>query len=144
MALLETLFGAAGIKDLVLGVLDRIKMNPEQRAQVELALAQNQIELVKLEAELELKAQEASSENIKTEIASGTWLGKNVRPLFLLCGTIAIWLNVFLPLIVQFTSKQVTPINIPDSVYWLFGMGFLGYTGARSFEKIMSKKLEGG
>lgn len=28
---------------------------------------------------------------------------------------------------------------IPDQIYWLFGTGYLGYTGARTFEKLKVK-----
>jgi len=31
---------------------------------------------------------------------------------------------------------------IPESLWWLFGAGYLGYSGARSFDK--SKILKGG
>jgi hypothetical protein len=29
---------------------------------------------------------------------------------------------------------------VPDQLYWLFGAGYLGYTGARSFDKWRAAK----
>jgi len=142
MGIVGILSQAVGLKDLVLGVIDRFKLPPEERAKVEFALQQQEFELKKLELEIEAKLADTASANLRAEAASASWLAKNCRPFFIFNAGLAVVANVWLPLISQFTPRPITALPIPDDFYWLFGAGFLGYVGARSWEKMgkMGKK----
>ena len=135
MGFLSAISGSLGLKDLVLGVLDRIKLAPEEKAKVQLALAGQEHELKKMEAELEARLADAAGANIRSEAASDGWLAKNSRPAFIFGAGMTIIANIWIPLLAQFTPKTVQMLNIPEPFYWLFGSGFLGYVGARSWEK---------
>lgn len=142
MSVLTTILGG-GLKDLVLGVLDRIKLNPEKRAEVELKLAENAHELAKLEAayetkllEVQAKEVEIASSNIRAEAGADGYTSR-ARPTFLyICNAILAWNYIAVPL---FPGK--TPIDLPEPLFWLFGSVMLGYVGARTWEKVY--KTEG-
>ncbi len=127
-----------GLKDLVLGVLDRVKLNPEEKARVEAQLDQNEFELQKMEMELKSKEQdyvakevEAASANIRAEAQSGDRYTSRARPTFLyLVNAILAWNYIIVPLF------HHTPLDLPEPLFWLFGSVVLGYTGARTWEKI--------
>ena len=140
MSFLSAISGAAGLKDLVLGVIGRLKLAPEEKAKLELALAQQEHELKKIEDELEAKLADQAGQNIRAEAASDTWLAKNCRPFFIFAAGLTVVANVWIPLVAQFTSPNVQMLDIPEPFYWLFGSGFLGYVGARSYEKMMKIK----
>jgi hypothetical protein len=127
-----------GVKDLVLGVLDRIKIPPEEKAKIELAMAQNAFELQKLETEYQAKLLEAQSKeveiasaNIRAEATNGDKYTSRARPTFMyLCCLILGWNYIIVPLF------HHPPLDFPEPMVWLFGSAILGYTGARSWEKI--------
>jgi hypothetical protein len=48
-------------------------------------------------------------------------------------------------LVLQFVGgADLKPMTLDEELYYLFGGGFLGYTGARTWEKAGGKKLLGG
>jgi hypothetical protein len=135
--------GGTGLKDLVLGVLDRIKLSPEKKAEIQAQLDQNSFELSKMQHELEMKQQdymakeiETASANIKAEAESGDKFTSRSRPMFMyLIYVILGWNFIVLPIIQMFKGVPTQPIALPDDMYWLFGAGYLGYTGFRSLDK---------
>ena len=127
-----------GIKDLVLGVLDRIKLNPEEKAKIQAQMEQNSFELAKLQAELESKEKdqiakeiEAASANIRAEVASGDKFTSRSRPSF-----IYMMLAIMLCNYILFPLLRRPVVEYPEALFWLFGSVMLGYTGARTWEKI--------
>lgn len=131
-------FATGGIKDLVLGVLDRIKLAPEKKAEIELAMANHAFEIQKLEMELQAKEQErigkeieAASANIRAEASSGDKFTSRARPMFIYLMIFVLgWNYVIVPLF------HHSPLEFPEPLFWLFGSVMLGYTGARTWEKI--------
>jgi len=127
-----------GLKDLVLGVLDRIKLAPEEKAKIELQMAQNAFELQKMEAEFQQKLLdtqtkeiEVASANIRAEASSGDKYTSRARPSFMyMCIFILGWNYIAVPLFGRL------PLDLPEALFWLFGSCVLGYTGARSWEKL--------
>jgi hypothetical protein len=127
-----------GIKDLILGVLDRIKLNPEEKAKIQLQLEQNSFELQKLQMELEAKEKEqlareieTASANLRAEAQSGDKYTARARPTFLyLVMLILGWNYIVVPLIHR------VPLELPEPLFWLFGSAVLGYTGARTWENL--------
>lgn len=139
---LAAITGAGGLKDLILGVLDRIKMNPEEKAKLQAQLEDHAFELSKLEAEYRkieeenrAKEIEAAGANIRAEAQSGDKFTSRARPLFLYVGNfIILWNYVIVPLF------HHAPLDFPEPLFWLFGSVMLGYTGARTWEKIYTQK----
>lgn len=140
MSFLDIINPASGLAKLVSTVLDKIKLDPSKKAEIELAMAQNEHELKKIEADLEARLAEAASANIRAEVASNSWLSKNSRPMFLFIGSVAIWMNPIISMVAQLFGRTIPLIEIPPEIYWLYGSGFLGYVGARSFEKTWKMK----
>jgi hypothetical protein len=135
-SLISNLIGGS-IGDAFSKIVGAFKVPPEQ-----VLAAQTQVESIKLE--LQGKLQDAlanevtqSSENIRAEAQSQSWLPRNVRPLLLLFWGSCITFNYMLPLLAHFTSHFATvqPLVLPDWVYKLTVIGFTGYAGFRTFEK---------
>ena len=132
-----------GLKDLVLGVLDRIKLSPEKKAEIQAQLDKNQFELSKMEHEIAVKQQEymakeidAASANIRAEAGSGDKYSARSRPTFMyVIYLVIIWNFLVLPIIQMANGLTVAPIDLPGDMYWLFGAGYLGYAGFRSLDK---------
>ena len=139
----KEIFGG-GVKDLVLGIFDRIKgMTPEDRAKLQTLMEQNKTELDKLQLELDNKVEEGlqseiekAAELIKAETQSSGWLPRNVRPLLLLLwglvittpGAVAIW---------QMFTHQAFVVPVFDPwVYKLTAIGYTGYVTFRSVDKL--------
>jgi len=136
--LLSKVFGA---KELVFGIMDRIKLSPEARAEITQKMAENAFEVQKFESETDIKLAEEAGKNIRAEIESKSWLGRNWRPFFCFNLGIALIANLVIPMV---SGGTVPKISIPPEYFYLFGMAFLGYGGMRTFEKVMGAKLERG
>lgn len=134
MGLIDTVLGG-GVGKFVQEVVGTFKLSPEARLEVEREIASRAHELAKLDLEMEAKVAEIASSNIRAEAASDSWLAKNSRPLFIFIGSITIWVNVLIPMISQISGRALPIIEIPEAAYWLYGSGFLGYVGSRSWEK---------
>jgi len=131
------LSGVLGIKDIVLGVMDRIKLSPEKKAEIEIAMAQNAHEIAKMEIEIESKVLETAAKNIQAEASSDDRFVSRARPTFLYIIYCVLCFNyIALPIIQLFKGMpNLVPIELPEDLYWLFGAGYLGYTGFRSLDK---------
>lgn len=96
------------------------------------------VELQKWQAENETLLEKIAQENLsarhKADMTSDSWLSKNVRPLCLVCVTLAICIGVYLPdnCISDDKFKHLTDMGV-----WVYGYYFVG----RSAEKtdVMSK-----
>lgn len=132
MALLEALLPALST------VLDRVLPNPEQKAAA-------QLELLRLQQDGALKELESSLSAINTEGASADPWTSRARPSFLyVFYFILVVLVIAAPLIgllrpdtlAQFFVNVTKGFAaIPEPLWWTFTTGYLGYTGARTFEK---------
>lgn len=118
-------------------LLDKLIPDPQQKAaaQLQLAtLAQNG-ELEEMKAQLSAILAEAQS--------ADPWTSR-ARPSFLYVMYIMILAAIPMGLLFAFRPDVVGAVinglnawltAIPDQLWWLFGTGYLGYTGARSFDK---------
>ena len=113
-----------GIDPTPESVTDALKNNPE------LALKLKDIDTRAFEAETK-----AVSERWQADMASDSWLSKNIRPMTL----IAIFVAYFL-----FASLSAMNINVNESYVKLLGewgqLIMLAYFGGRTAEKIMEKR----
>jgi hypothetical protein len=119
-------------------LIDKIIPDPQVREQAKLALlqAENQQALEELKLQLSAILAEAQSPD--------PWVSR-ARPTFLyliysiiateVVGSIV---GVWFPDQVFQAAKNLKDLlgAIPSDLWWLFGAGYLGYTGARSFEKV--------
>ena len=117
-------------------LIDKLIPDPEAKAkaQLELATLAQSGELAKMANETEMfKAeQENTTARWTADIASDSWLSKNIRPIAL----IAIFIAYFM-----FTAMSAFGYNAQESYVNLLGswgqIVFLAYFGGRTMEKIM-------
>ncbi|MGE5537341.1 MAG: holin family protein [Gemmatimonas sp.] len=131
---------AFGIDDIVgagLRIIDKVIPDPvaRERAKVELLKQQQAGELDEIKASLAAIIAEAQSADPWTSRARPTFLYimYSVIILAFVGGVIGIWAPAHVDRAAANIGKLLAAI--PDSLWWLFGAGYLGYTGARSFDK---------
>jgi hypothetical protein len=126
-----------GVLDAASRVLDRIIPDPEAREKAKLALLQTdgQQALAEMQVSLSAILAEAQSTDPWTSRARPTFLYV-VYMVILLCvagSIVGIWWPGEVFQAAQNLSRLLNAV--PESLWWLFGAGYLGYTGARSFDK---------
>ena len=141
MGLLDKVLGAGGIAEAFRAIVGTWKMPPEAKLAFDKALAENAHELALKDRELEAKLAEYASKevevasaNIRAETSSGDTYTSRARPTFLY-----VMMGVYVNNYVLLPWASRAPIDFPEALHWLFGSAILGYTGARSWEKIMAK-----
>jgi len=146
-SILSKVFGGDTVSGLVLGVMDRIKLDPKIKAEIAAKMEDQahelrvmEIELQKAEAEAITEEIKTASANIRAEAMSGDKFTSRMRPSYGYIMIVILACNyIIFPLI------DVPLIEFPDALFWLFGSVMLGYTGARTWEKIgINRKLNGG
>lgn len=136
----------AGIQDIlggtllesVKGLIDSFHLSPEQAAQFKAAADANANQLALKQLDLDAKTQdtlarevEAASANIRAEASSGDKYTSRARPSFIYVMLALLVTNyAVIPLL------HGKPLDWPDPLFWLFGSAMLGYTGARTWEKV--------
>ena len=118
-------------------LIDDLFTSDEERAAAKLKLMelQQRGELEKVAQQLSVILAEANSKDPWTSRARPTFLYL-MYFIILLCvgGAIAgIWWPDHVTTAAQNMGNLLN--SIPESLYWLFGAGYLGYTGARTFDK---------
>ncbi len=102
------------------------------------------LKLIKAEQAGALDTLKASLSAILAEANSKDPWASRARPTFLYVMYLIILLcvaggvlSVFWPVEVMEAANGMNALlsAIPDQLYWLFGAGYLGYTGARTFDK---------
>lgn len=133
--------GAGGIGDLVKKVVGTFHLDPTVKAQLDAAIEQNKFELAKLDADMESKLADIQGQNIRADAQSGDKFTSRARPAFLWMMTIGIGVAIIIfPIVNLIRSGQALVLVIPDGYLQLFGVGFLGYTGARSADKYFASR----
>jgi hypothetical protein len=125
----------AAILDVGMKVLDRVMPNPEEKAKAQLALMEmsQRGELAQIQADT--AEQEELTKRMQADMASDSWLSKNIRPLTL----VAIFTGYFM-----FAMMSAFGYDAKESYVQLLGqwgmlvMSF--YFGGRTLEKIMDMK----
>jgi len=131
------MFGIDDIVGVGLKIIDKVIPDPAQRDAAKL-------ELMKQQQAGALDEMKTSLSAIITEGASADPWTSRARPTFLYImygvillafsgGIIGIWFPAQVAQAADNIAKLLAAI--PDSLWWLFGAGYLGYTGARSFDK---------
>ncbi len=119
-------------------LIDKIIPDPEARRQA-------QLELLKLEGSQEMDAIKAQMSAILAEAQSADPWTSRARPSFLYVIYVMILWALPMGLIAAFKPDMAERISqgmnaymngIPDSLWALFGTGYLGYTAARQWGKV--------
>jgi hypothetical protein len=130
-------------------LIDRLFPDPEEKAKAK-------AQLLKLEQEGELKQLSARMSAITAEAESEDKWTSRARPSFMYVFYVVILSLVLVaPVIGVFHPDQMKLFfenvamgfkAIPEELWWLFGTGYLGYSGFRSMEKRggFNKKKPGG
>lgn len=128
------------ILDLAGGIIDKIFPDKQKAAKAKMKLLElhQKGQLTELETRMSAILAEAQSEDPWTSRARPMFM--YVFYLLLLFAIPMGILSVFNPEAAATISQGMTSYlsALPESLWWLFGTGYLGYTGVRSFEK---KKL---
>lgn len=126
-----------GVAAPLFALIDNLFTSDEERAAAKLKLLQMEQagDLDAMKIQLSAILAEANSADSWTSRARPTFLYL-IYSIILLCvaGAIA---GIWWPGHVATAASNLTNLlaAIPDSLWWLFGAGYLGYTGARSFDK---------
>ena len=127
-----------GILGIGKTVIERLFPDPEQRAKAEL-------ELLMAERNGELEAAKVQMSAIIAEAQSSDPYTSRARPSFMyVFYFVLVNLVVVAPFVGVFFPEQMDKFfdnvakgfsAIPEELWWTFTVGYLGYTGARTYEK---------
>lgn len=118
-------------------LLEKLFPDPEQRAK-------HQLDLLTLQQNGQLRELEVRMSAILAEAQSADPWTSRARPLFLYVVYIIILMSIPMGIVTvihpgsagEFIAGFKAWLNaIPEDMWWLFGAGYLGYTGARSYDK---------
>ena len=130
--------GITGLAKGAADIIDRFVQTPEEKAQ---ALK----ELREIEERESKTLLEATHGVIKAEASSEDPYVRRARPTFLYLMYAVIAFNfILVPILhmgIELWGKTpFTPLDIPEELYWLFGSGYLGYAGARTWDKWTARR----
>ena len=127
-----------GIDDIIgagLKIIDKVIPDPAAKAEAQLKLQQLAQDGHLAELQADMNEQNNVSDRWKADLASDSWLSKNIRPMTL----IAILAGYFI-----FATSSAFDLNVKQAYVELLGQwGMLimsAYFGGRTLEKIMAKK----
>lgn len=134
MGLLDTIFGGGikGVGDAVEKVVGSFKLSPSAKLEFEAQMEEHKFELAKLDMEFEAKLQDIAGQNIRSETGSNDKYTARARPTFMYFIMLVLGCDYIL-----FPLIKYPVITLPEGLMWLFGSAVLGYTGARSLDKMM-------
>jgi hypothetical protein len=117
-------------------LIDQFHMSPEQKAQLQQAAQTLEVQRDQIEAARDEALAALQSKNISAETPGDDAFVRRARPSFLyvMIAGIAFSIIVF-PILNLIAHKGLQMVEIPSAYLDLFGVVFLGYTGARTWEK---------
>jgi hypothetical protein len=127
----------APLSDLLGKIFDKVWPDPEKKAAAQIALIQ-------MQQSGELEATKVSLSAILSESQSNDPWTSRARPSFMYVIYILILMGIPMGFLSAFKPDMAVAVAnglkmwltaIPDDLYMLFGVGYLGYTGARTLEK---------
>lgn len=127
----------APLSDLLGKIFDKVWPDPEKKAAAQVALIQ-------MQQSGELEATKVSLSAILSESQSNDPWTSRARPSFMYVIYILILMGIPMGFLSAFKPDMAVAVAnglkmwltaIPDDLYMLFGVGYLGYTGARTLEK---------
>jgi hypothetical protein len=129
------LLGGDPVKS-VTDIISQFHMSPEDKAKLQQAAQELELNREAIEAARDQAVAEMQSQNITAETRSEDAYVRRARPTFLYVIILGMfWSLIVAPVLNAFLHRQVLAMEIPNSYLELFGVAFLGYTGARTWEK---------
>lgn len=131
------MFPIAAILDVGMKVLDKVMPDPEQKAKAQLALMEMQQKGELAQIQADMQEQEELTKRLQADMASDSWLSKNIRPM-----TLIFILGAYF----VFAMMSAFGSNANEKYVELLGqwgmliMSF--YFGGRTLEKIMDMKAK--
>jgi hypothetical protein len=127
----------AAILDVGMKVLDKVIPDPKAKAQAQIALMEMQQKGELAQIQADTAEQEELTKRMQADMASDSWLSKNIRPLTL----VAIFTGYFLFAMMSAFGHSANEAYVTLLGQWgMLVMSF--YFGGRTLEKIMSMKKE--
>ena len=126
-----------GVIGPIAGLIDKIIPDPRARDEAKL-------KLLELQGSQEMEAMKTQLSAIVAEAQSSDPWTSRARPTFLyviygviLLSVIGSIIGIWWPAEVFQAAENLSRLlnAVPESLWWLFGAGYLGYTSARSFDK---------
>lgn len=126
-----------GVSTLLTKLLDAAFPNPEDKARAEAVALMAQ-------ADAAVKQLQATQEVMKAEAVSADPWTSRARPSFLYVVYVVILAGIPMGVLYAFAPAMAQHIAegfkqwlaaVPDAMWNLFGIGYLGYTGSRTIEK---------
>lgn len=131
------MFGIDDIVSVGMKIIDKVIPDPKAKAEAEAQIMSMANEAKKMELEADMNEQNNISERWKADLASDSWLSKNIRPMSL----IAIFTGYFL-----FAMMSAFGYEANESYVTLLGnwgmLVFGAYFGSRSLEKVAQMKYK--
>jgi len=132
------MFPLTALVDVGMKVLDKFIPDPEAKAKAQAELLKMQQEGRLAEIQADTVAMQETSKRWQADMASDSWLSKNIRPM-----TLVFILLVFC----AFSLMSAWKIDVNESYVKLLGewgqLIMLAYFGGRTVEKIMDMKSKG-
>ena len=117
-------------------LIDQFHLSPEQKAQMQQAAGELEEKRTEIEAARDEALADVQSKNILAETTSEDPFVRRARPTFLYMMILAIGIDLIIfPVLSLVTHHGLSILQIPEAYLELFGVAFLGYTGARTWEK---------
>ena len=134
----EGLFGGDPVKSIA-DIIGQFHLSPEDRMKFQQAAQQLELNRDEIEAARDHALAALQSQRVIAEIQSNDAYVRRARPTFLYVIILGMfWSLVGAPILNAFLHRQVMAMEIPSSYLELFGVAFLGYTGARTWEKFVA------
>ncbi len=134
-SIFKELVGGDPVKGIA-SIIDQFHLSPEQKAAITQQTAQLEMQREQIEAARDQALADVQGQNIRAETTSTDAYVRRARPTFLYCMILAIFYSlVIVPTASALGGHGFVALDIPASYLQLFGVGFLGYTGARTWEK---------
>lgn len=125
-----------GIRDLI----GEFHLSPEDKAKLQTAASELDLRRDQIIADREKALADIQGQNIRAEATSEDPWVRRARPSFLWVMIAAIGMSLIVfPIVNAVMGKGIIFPEIPGAYLELFGVGYLGYTGARTWEKLKSK-----
>ena len=129
----------AGIK----GIIEEFHLSPEDKAKLQQAAQELELKRIEIEAARDAAVQQHDADMAKLQVQAITAettsedpYVRRARPTFLYVMIAAIGYSLIVaPVVNAFLHKGLVPMEIPGAYLELFGVSFLGYVGARTWEK---------
>lgn len=138
MSVIGDVFGVGGLASLAQTIIEKFVPDPAAKAAALQKLQDNQIEVLRMQDELEMKLNETAGQNIRADAMSGDKFTERARPTFMYIVEFILGFNfIGIPIAEMFGSK-VAPLVLPADLLTLFGVCVTGYVFTRTVDKALS------